>query len=154
VGPLVRQVTKIWLPLGRRVTLIGGELVGLELAEFLAERGRKVTVVDDASRPGKGLYLVRRLRILDELEHLGVVILNNASQINIGEQMVNYTNYRGQQRSVAADHVIVAKGATGDTALVDQFKAAGVSAHAIGDATGVTYIEGAIEDAARLAVKL
>jgi 2,4-dienoyl-CoA reductase (NADPH2) len=154
VGPLVRAVTRIWLPLGRRVTIIGGELVGLELAEFLAERGRKVTVVDDARRPGKGLYLVRRLRLLDELEHLGVVILNNASQINIGEQVVNYTNYRGQQRSVAADHVIVAKGATGDTALADQFKAAGMSAHAIGDATGVTYIEGAIEDAAKLAVEL
>jgi 2,4-dienoyl-CoA reductase (NADPH2) len=154
VGPLVRQLTKVWLPLGLRVTIIGGELVGLELAEFLAERGRKVTVVDDARRPGKGLYLVRRLRLLDELEHLGVVILNNASQINIGEQVVNYTNYRGQQRSVAADHVIVAKGATGDTALADQFKAAGISAHAIGDATGVTYIEGAIEDAAKLAVEL
>ncbi|MFT4826681.1 MAG: 2,4-dienoyl-CoA reductase (NADPH2) [Halioglobus sp.] len=154
VGPLVRQVTKIWLPLGRRITIIGGELVGLELAEFLAERGRKVTVVDDARRPGKGLYLVRRLRLLDELEHLGVVILNNASQINIGEQVVNYTNYRGQQRSVAADHVIVAKGATGDTALADQFKAAGLSTHAIGDATGVSYIEGAIEDAAKLAVEL
>ena len=83
-----------------------------------------------------------------------MVILNNASQINIGEQVVNYTNYRGQQRGVAADHVIVAKGATGDTTLAEQFNAAGISAHAIGDATGVTYIEGAIEDAAKLAVEL
>ncbi|MFT5484749.1 MAG: 2,4-dienoyl-CoA reductase (NADPH2), partial [Halieaceae bacterium] len=154
VGPLVRLVTKVWLPLGQRVTIIGAELVGLELAEFLAERGRKVTVIDDAARPGKGLYLVRRLRMLDELEHLGVAILNSASQISIGEQVVNYTNYRGQQRSIAADHVIVAKGATGDTTLAEQFKAAGFSVHTIGDSTGVTYIEGAIEDAAKLAVEL
>lgn len=154
IGPLVRQVTKLWLPLGERITIIGAELVGLELAEFLAERGRKVTLIDDAPRPGKGLYLVRRLRILDELETLGVVILNNARDIAIGENTVNYTNYRGQERRVAADHVIVAKGATGDTTLAEQFTAAGFSTHAIGDSTGVTYIEGAIEDAAKLAVAL
>lgn len=154
VGPLVRLATRFWLPLGRRVTIIGGELVGLELAEFLAERGRQVTVIDDAKKPGKGLYLVRRLRLLDELKHLGVVILNQAEDIRIADRAVNYLNYRGQQRSVAADHVIVAKGATGDTRLADEFSAAGFSTHAIGDSTGVTYIEGAIEDAAILAAQL
>lgn len=154
VGPIVRLLTKAWLPLGQRITIIGGELVGLELAEFLAERRRKVTVIDDANRPGKGLYLVRRLRLLDELEHLGVTILNKATDISIDAQSVSYTNYRGQQRSVATDHVIVAKGATGDTTLVEQFKAAGFTTHAIGDCTGVSYIEGAIEEAAELAIKL
>lgn len=154
IGPLVRLITRYWLPLGERVTIIGAELVGLELAEFLAERGRKVTLIDDPARPGKGLYLVRRLRLLEELEHLGVVILNDASAIEIGHQSVSYVNYRGQQRSVAADHVIVAKGAQGNTALADELSAAGFSTHAIGDSTGVTYIEGAIEDAAKLAVQL
>jgi len=153
-GPVVRLITKAWLPLGQRVTIIGAELVGLELAEFLVERGRQVTVIDDAGRPGKGLYLVRRMRLLDELQHHGVTILNDAQDISIGENSVSYRNYREQQRSIAADHVIVAKGATGDSTLAEQFKAAGFKTHSIGDSTGVTYIEGAIEDAAKLAVQL
>ena len=153
-GPVVRLISKYWLPLGQHITIIGGELVGLELAEFLAERGRKVVVIDTPSRSGNGLYLVRRLRLLDELEHLGVTILNKASDISIGEHKVRYTNYRGQQRTLDTDHVIVAKGATGDTALAQQFTEAGITTHSIGDCTGVTYIEGAIADAADLAVQL
>lgn len=153
-GSVVRQITKTWLPLGERITVIGAELVGLELAEFLAERGRKVTVIDEAKRAGKGLYLVRRMRLLEELDHLGVRIITNAQDVSIGDHAVLYTNYRGQQRSMSADHVIVAKGASGDESLAERFRKAGFITHAIGDCTGVSYIEGAIEAAAELAVAL
>ncbi len=153
-GRLVRLFSKIWLPLGQRIVIIGGELVGLELAEYLAERGRQITVIDAPSRAGKGLYLVRRLRLLDELAQLGVGLLTKARDISIGDHTVSYTNYRGQQRTLAADHVIVAKGASANTTLREQFEAEGIPTHAIGDCTGVSYIEGAIEEAAELAVKL
>lgn len=153
-GQLVRAATRAWLPLGQRIVIIGSELVGLELAEFLALRGRRVTVVDESSKPGKGLYLVRRMRLLDELHELGVTLLNNADEIGIGDYCVSYRNYRGQQRSVAADNVIVAKGASGDSTLAEQCRAAGLTTHEIGDCRGVSYIEGAIESAAELAVSL
>lgn len=151
---LVRQASRVWLPLGKQITIIGAELVGLELAEFLAERGRKITVIDTEPRAGKGLYLVRRLRLLEELRHLGVTTINSAADIAIEEHKVSYANERGQRRSVGADHVIVAKGATGNTRLAEQFQAEGMTTHTIGDCNGVSYIEGAIEAAAELAVKL
>ncbi len=151
---LVRQASKAWLPLGKRVVIIGGELVGLELAEFLAERGRKVTVLEEASHAGRGLYLVRRLRLLEELGELGVVLVKNAANVEIGDHNVDYTNYRGQRRAISCDHVIVAKGATGDTSLAEDLAAAGFTTHTIGDCTGVSYIEGAMESAADLAMRL
>ena len=150
----VRLASKVWLPLDRQIVIIGAELVGLELAEFLAERGRRVTVIDDASRPGKGLYLVRRLRLLSELRHLEVNLLNSATDIEIGDQNVSYTNYRGQRRQLAADQVIVAKGASGNTELADQLRDSGLTVHTIGDCNGVGYIEGAMEQAAELACTL
>jgi 2,4-dienoyl-CoA reductase (NADPH2) len=151
---LVRQGSKLWLPLGRRIVIIGAELVGLELAEFLAERGREVTVIGTASRAGAGLYLVRRLRLLEELHELGVTLLSRASDIAIEDQQVSYCNYRGQRRSVDADHVVVAAGAKGNTELAEQLRAAGFTTHTIGDCNGVGYIEGALESAAELAVRL
>lgn len=154
VPELVRQISRVWMPLGKQITIIGAELVGLELAEFLAERGRKVTVIDSAPQAGKGLYLVRRMRLLDELNHLGVALITKADDINIGDRHVNYTNHRGQQRRLDADHVIVAKGATGDTTLADQLKESGFKTHTIGDCNGVSYIEGALESAAILATEL
>ena len=155
---VLRQASKVWLPLGREITIIGAELVGLELAEFLAERGRKVTVIDAAAQAGKGLYLVRRLRLLAELKELGVNLIKNAGDIAIeqgnGNKQVSYNNQRGQRRAIATDHVIVAQGATANSTLADTLKAQGFSTHSIGDCTGVSYIEGAMEAAAELAMKL
>lgn len=151
---LVRQASRFWLPLGKNITIIGAELVGLELAEFLAERGREVTVIDSASAAGKGLYLVRRMRLLDELQHLGVTLIKKATAIAIGDQQVSYSNYRGQQRSIDTDHVIVAQGATGNLSLAEKLQDAGFTTHTIGDCTGVSYIEGAMESAAELAAQL
>jgi 2,4-dienoyl-CoA reductase-like NADH-dependent reductase (Old Yellow Enzyme family)/thioredoxin reductase len=151
---IVRRASHHFLPLGRRITIIGAELVGLELAEFLAERGREVTVIDQSPEAGRGLYLVRRMRLLEELHHLGVTLIRNAADIAIGDRQVTYRNYRGQCRGIQVDHVIVAQGATGDLRLAEELRAAGFDTHDIGDCGGVTYIEGAMESAAKLAVAL
>jgi 2,4-dienoyl-CoA reductase (NADPH2) len=154
IPEVVRQVSRVWLPLGQQITIIGAELVGLELAEFLAERGRDITVIDSAPQAGKGLYLVRRMRLLDELKHLGVTLITRADSIAIENQSVSYSNYRAQRRTIEADHVIVAKGASGDIALAEKFTEAGFQTHTIGDCTGVSYIEGAMESAAVLVAQL
>ncbi|MDC0069066.1 NAD(P)/FAD-dependent oxidoreductase [Gammaproteobacteria bacterium] len=154
IPELVRQASKLWLPVHKNITIIGSELVGLELAEFLAERGRTVTVMDQPSDVGQGLYLVRRMRLLEELNLLGVILIRKANDIVIGNHKVSYTNSRGQVRSLKTDHVIVAKGASGDTSLAETFKEAGFSTHTIGDCDGISYIEGAMESAAELAASL
>jgi len=148
---LVRKATHQWMPLGRRVAIIGGELVGLELAEFLNERGRKVTVVDDVPRLGRGLTIVRRMRLLDELAHHGVALHAAASDIWVDGHKVRFRDAGGQDHAVAVDHIIVAKGATGDERLADAIAKAGFTVHRIGDATGVGYIEGAMRGGAKAA---
>ena len=145
---LVRKATHTWMPLGDRVIIIGGELVGLELAEFLSERGRKVHVIDEGPRLGRGLMLVRRMRILAELAEHGVGLHAGASDIAIGKDAVTFTDRDGTVQSLAADNVVVAKGAEGDLSLARQIEAAGFAVHVVGDAKGVSYIEGAMRGAA------
>lgn len=150
----IRKASETFMPFGQNVVIIGGELVGMELAEFLAERGRTVTVVDEPSRLGAGLQIVRRWRVLDHLQRLGVTLAGGASGIAIGHNEVRWTDGEGQAHAVRADHVIVAKGATGDTSFADALRAAGFTAWTIGDSNGVGYIEGAMESAAELVGKL
>ncbi|MDX3884264.1 MAG: FAD-dependent oxidoreductase [Sphingomonas sp.] len=150
----IRAASNWWMPFGERIAIIGGELVGLELAEFLAKRGRKVTVLDDAAKFGAGLQVVRRWRVLDELKELGVTLLPEAHDIAILGGRVRYANPNGQERTIAADQVIVAKGATGDTALAGDLRATGFTVHTAGDCTGVGYIEGAMQDAAEIAANI
>lgn len=144
----VRTATKAWMPLGHNVVIVGGELVGVELAEFLHERGRTVTVIEPAPRLGKGLTLVRRMRLLAELKEHGVTLLGGVRDIAIEKSAVKFVDAAGTQQTVAADNVIVAMGASGDNALAERLRGAGHVVETVGDCNGVGYIEGAIRGAA------
>lgn len=150
----LRRASHLWMPLGRRVVIIGSELVALELAEFLAERGRRVCVVDEAERFGSGLALVRRWRVLAELRRLQVELIGGAQRIAIEAGAVLYTNAHGQQRRLAAHQVVIAKGARADLALAETLRADGFEVHTIGDCNGVGYIDSAINAAAQLVQQL
>jgi NADPH-dependent 2,4-dienoyl-CoA reductase/sulfur reductase-like enzyme len=148
---VIRETTRHWMPLDKDIVVIGGELVGLELAEYLAERGRNVQVIDDSPRMGKGLQLVRRMRILTELADHGVGLSAGVSDIHIAKDHVRFIDANGAPQLVKAGHVIVAKGALGDTSLADQLRAEGFTVEVVGDALGVSYIEGAMHGARRAA---
>ncbi|MBW2497612.1 MAG: FAD-dependent oxidoreductase [Deltaproteobacteria bacterium] len=143
----VRKATHAWMPLGKHVVIVGGELVGLELAEFLSERGRNVTVVDEVPRFGAGITLVRRLRLLADLREHGLGLYPGSKDIRIEPGRVRFTDEGGTAHSAPADHVIVAKGTTGDSSQAEAFRQAGLRVHEIGDGKGVGYIVGAMRDA-------
>jgi NADPH-dependent 2,4-dienoyl-CoA reductase/sulfur reductase-like enzyme len=151
---LIRKATHRWMPFGKRVVLIGGELVGLELAEFLSERGRTVAVIDDIKHLGRGLTLVRRMRLLPELREHGVALHAEARDIVITPEAVTFTDRAGESQRLPADDVILAKGARGDMTFADQLRTAGHRVRVIGDAGGVGYIEGAIRSAAQAAASI
>lgn len=150
----VRTATRTWMPLGQNVVIIGGELVGIELAEFLHERGRTVTVIEPAPRLGKGLLLVRRMRILSELKEHGVALHGGVSDISIGKDAVQFTDAGAATHEIPADHVIVAMGASGDTSLADRLRSEGYRVETVGDCNGVGYIEGAVRGGADAAKRL
>jgi 2,4-dienoyl-CoA reductase-like NADH-dependent reductase (Old Yellow Enzyme family)/NADPH-dependent 2,4-dienoyl-CoA reductase/sulfur reductase-like enzyme len=150
----VRSVTRHWMPLGNRIVIIGGELVGLELAEFLTERGRAVTVLEEASRMGDGLQLVRRMRLLAELTEHGVALHAGVRDVRIEDALVRCMGTSGQEIVAHADHVIVAQGATANPAVTDELRAAGMDVRAFGDCTGVGYLEGALRGAADAVAEL
>ena len=150
---LLRSMSKLYMPLGSRVVLIGGGLVGLELAEFLVERGRTVTVLEPSPDLGAELAIIRRARVLHMLREDGVAIVQNAPIEEITSDEVVY-NVDGTSQSVAADNVIISMGAQTDSGLVDALRGCGIEATAIGDCADVGYIEGAVLSARKLAVTL
>lgn len=144
----LRRITHVWMPLGKHVVIIGGSLVGLEVAEMLSERGRKVTIIDESSRMGSGLQLVRRMRIIEELKLRGVSMFTDVKNVHIEANRVFFLDNSGKERKEMADHVIVAQGATGSEAVAERLREAGLKVRAFGDSVGIGYIEGAIRGAA------
>ncbi|MFT5709886.1 MAG: 2,4-dienoyl-CoA reductase-like NADH-dependent reductase (Old Yellow Enzyme family) [Halioglobus sp.] len=140
---LLRPLSKVWMPLGRQVCIVGGGLVGVELAQFLAERGRQVSVVEEGGLFGVELSLVRRWRVLEELKQLGVVMINKAQVVCIKHKSL-VLRIEGAEVDITADTVILASGACGDLTLSDMCQALGYDVRSVGDCAGVAYIEGAI----------
>ncbi len=151
---LVRKASKLWMPVGNQVVIIGGEIVGLELAEFLHERGRQVTVIDDVAQFGRGLSPTRRSVMLEHMPDDGIVLHEAAAGIAIGEKTVTFVGADGAPVEVPADTVIIAKGAEANTGLYHELKSAGHDAHMVGDCKGVGYILGAVRTAADVAAKI
>jgi 2,4-dienoyl-CoA reductase (NADPH2) len=143
---LIRAASHVWIPLGKTIVIYGGGLVGIELAEFLAEHGRAVTVLEESGVFAPELQLVRRWRALYECDRFNVTRIAHVSDFSIEADCIRYRTGSGQLRALPADHVILAAGASGDLQLAKQLKTAGFDVHPVGDCNGLGYIEGAILD--------
>ncbi len=150
----VRQLSRLWMPIGKRVVIVGGGLVGLELAEFLAARSRDVTILEEGANLGAEFAIVRRFRAMHELEKLGVRSLPSTSVLEIEENAVLTQHPDRGVELVRADNVILAVGTVPNSTLHESLLEAGTAAHLIGDAGGIGYLDGAIGEASELARRL
>ena len=146
----IRRMSEYWLPLGRRVLIYGGGLVGVELAEFLAERHRQVTLIEPGPSFGKELMMVRRWRIMDTLRKEGVRLLKSTELIEIGQDRATYRTCTGQLQTIKADTVIMALGASPSGAdLAESLKQVCADVRCVGDAMELGYIDGAMNSGHR-----
>jgi 2,4-dienoyl-CoA reductase-like NADH-dependent reductase (Old Yellow Enzyme family)/thioredoxin reductase len=139
----VRELSKRWMPVGDNVVLVGGGLVGVELAEFLVERGRKVVVLEEGKYLGAEMAHPRRWRALHETYAHGVVFETEAELVRITAKEVVY-RIHDTEKTAPADNVIIASGVHADTSLADALRAEGLTVHVVGDAAEVGYIQGAV----------
>jgi len=146
----LREASRAYMPVGKRVAIIGGGLVGAELAEFLAERGRELTLLEEGATLAKEMAHPRRWHVLHELRAHGVRMHTRARVLEIGEQTLRFEIAPAKEGTAAtldeisADTVILAAGLEPNPAPARALREAGVPVIEIGDATGVGYIEGAI----------
>ncbi len=146
---VVRELTKHWMPLGQRVAIVGGGLVGVELAEFLAERERSVTVIEEGEWLAPQMAIPRRWRSLHQLREHGVTMLTGVRVEEFVEGGVRIVTGDGERRTIEADHVILATGVVPDRRLADAIGTRGADMHLLGDCREICYLEGSIADGAR-----
>jgi 2,4-dienoyl-CoA reductase (NADPH2) len=148
---LLRKLSRRWMPVGKRVVIIGGGLVGIELAEFLSDRDRTVTVLERGQKLAVEMALPRRWRALYELREGGVTMLTAVRVEEITDGAVVYLTADEERQSTPADSVIIASGAIANHELAEELAGAVSKLHVLGDCGGIGYIEGALMDAARVA---
>ena len=152
----VRTASRAWLPFRHRVAIIGGDLVAIEFAEFLAARGRLVAVLESGDTLAPEVGPKRRTEQMDRLDRLGVTAHTRVVVQRIVPGGVVFTPDGGTLRRLVVDDVIVAGSAQPDLTLYHRLtdRLGSVDVHAIGDCTGLGLIRKATEDGARIACAL
>ncbi len=146
----VHKLSKLWMPLGKRVVILGGSIVGVELAEFFVDRGRSVTVLEEKDYFASEMAIPRRWRVLHLLRERGVSLIGSVKVKEILEKEVAFVTGEGDERTIKADSVILAVGTVPNQDLFERVKPLVSEVYLLGDSKELGYIEGALADGVRI----
>ena len=109
-GPYaLRRLSKIYMPIGKRVVIIGGGLHGCELGEFLTKRGRIVTIVEKADKFGDGMIEVYRSHLMYWFEKKGVKLIGGVKEyVEITDKGLTIVDREGKRQTIQADTFVPA----------------------------------------------
>jgi 2,4-dienoyl-CoA reductase-like NADH-dependent reductase (Old Yellow Enzyme family)/thioredoxin reductase len=144
--PRVRELTKLWMPVGKNVAIIGGGLVGVELAVFLDERKRNVTLIEEGKGLATELAIPKRWHAVNELHESKVRVMTQTQVESIGKKEISCVSQDGQKTTLPVDTVVIAKGVQENRSLAERLEALGCQVHLVGDCSSVEYIKGAIRE--------
>lgn len=134
LGPKALEwLTKWWMPIGKRVVIIGGAIQGCELAEFLVKRGRIVTIVDKNEVLGEGMTIDNRRRLFRWLDEKGVAMFNKVNYEEITDRGVVITDKEGKKRDLESDTVVLIEPLKPNTELIKSLEGIAPEVYAIGD---------------------
>ncbi|KPK90216.1 MAG: hypothetical protein AMJ94_09925 [Deltaproteobacteria bacterium SM23_61] len=119
---------------GNPVVVIGGRLVGMEIADALAEEGRKVFLVTKNKLGENGALLERNIyrALRDRLIQHGVYLFPDSPVMEILENGVQIA-YKREGVFLKANSVVLAVGAIPNDGLWRELKKEGMEVYAIGD---------------------
>ena len=157
-GPeLLNKLTKLFLPIGKRVAIIGGQIEGLQGAVFLRKRGREVTVLEPSETFGKGIPPRYLDRLKPWLAKKDVQLLGGVTCDQITDQGVVITTKDNQRKLIEADTVMVLLSQEPDTSLLEALKGSVKEVLCAGSVNGAqvgSLIVNAIEDGRRIGCNL
>lgn len=148
--------------IGKRVVVVGGNAVGLEIAIYLANIGtispetlhflainkaetwdtlealikkgiKEVTVVEMLTKYGRDIGVSTRWTVLDEVKRLGVRIIAGARAIAVRQEGLEIE--KGEKRKIIpADTIVIAAGVKPENHLEEELKGLAKDIYVIGDA--------------------
>ena len=139
---------------GERVVIIGGELVGCETAEFLAEKGKEVTVTRRGSEMAIRVGPSLRPLLLKRLADKGVKLLPGVKYEGITSRGLALTTKEGLRKTIEADTTILAAGSQPNDRLFDELKGMVSEIYSVGDCVEPRTIRDAIAEGFRIGCKI
>ncbi len=141
---------------GKRVVIVGAGQTGCETAEFLAERGFGVTLIDELPYQEIALDAIpdHRNPLLARLNSRGVKIQTEQTLKEVKANGIVVETTQGEIRVFEADTVVIAMGTEPLKELAEQVKEKVPEIYVVGDGAGYRRIADAIYGGAMMASRL
>ncbi|MDO8490556.1 MAG: FAD-dependent oxidoreductase, partial [Dehalococcoidia bacterium] len=135
---------------GDRVAIIGGGIVGCETAEYLADKGRKVAILEMMPKLATGMVLLPRWLLLKRISAKGIRTLVGVKVEEAARDRVTFVGKDGKKEAIEVDSIVLAAGAKANNDLYQQIKGSVPEVYLVGDAREPCSIIEAIGEAARV----
>jgi 2,4-dienoyl-CoA reductase (NADPH2) len=142
------------VPTGRTVVVIGAGKIGLVVAEALAQKGAKVTLVERDKRIAGDVMPSFKWRHSAWVDELGIETVTQAYVVKVTAQGVHIVAERGGARMIPADTVIAAAPRRSNQELFHEFEWMVDEVHGCGDALVPRGLDAAISEGFRLGARL
>jgi 2,4-dienoyl-CoA reductase-like NADH-dependent reductase (Old Yellow Enzyme family)/NADPH-dependent 2,4-dienoyl-CoA reductase/sulfur reductase-like enzyme len=138
--------------IGERVVIIGGELVGCELAHYLSEKkGKKVWVLRRHENMATKIEPLTRFLLLRTLNKNGVILLPGVQYKEITDKGIYFINKESREDFLEADSIVLAAGSRQNLKAIEIAKGkTKEQLYIIGDNLQPRNIKFAIHDGARV----
>jgi 2,4-dienoyl-CoA reductase (NADPH2) len=148
LGPkIMGRLTRYWLPIGKRVVIVGGSIHGCEVAEFLVKRGRIVTIVESTDQLGTGiLEIPYRRALLKWFDQKGVTILTQVRYKEVADRGLVVIKPDGSEQTNEADTILVAIPNKPNTRLFQTLEGKVSEIYLIGDGKQPRLIKDAMSE--------
>jgi 2-enoate reductase len=136
------------------VVVVGGGLIGCETALWLAQQGKKVTLVEmleELMVGGIPVQHMNRMMLLDLLKFHNVQGITRSSLLEVTDEGVVLIDQAYTRKKLPADTVALAVGLTADQELYRQLRGQGPNLFLIGDSRRAQNIMNSVWDAYEVA---
>lgn len=107
VGPKLASFgSRFWLPIGKRVVIMGGEHHGCEIGEWLVKHGRQVTICHTGDKFAEGMTVDDQLRLFPWFELKGVKLYGGVQYHKVNEKGLVITTKEGIRITLEADTIM------------------------------------------------
>ena len=139
---------------GMNVLIVGGGMVGVETADFLGEHHHNVTIVEMLPEIAKDEQDAVKYFLLERLNKYGVKAVTGATVKEFLDDGVVFEKDGKEERLTGFDTIVLAMGAKAYNPLEEKIKGKVPEVYVVGDAVKARKALEAIEEAARVAIKI
>jgi pyruvate/2-oxoglutarate dehydrogenase complex dihydrolipoamide dehydrogenase (E3) component len=141
-------------PLGRKILVVGGGGIGAEVADYLSEQGKEVTLVE--MREGIALDLVVHLQhfLNKRLSEKGVQILTSTKAIRFEKDGLWVESPEGTRKLGGFDTIVISLGSAPKDELLKALKGKVPEVYLVGDASKPREVMEAVSEGEEVALKI